>query len=375
MAAIFTPGLKVREHTVVLKDRRLPMEGEVLVSTGDVVSADQVVARTSLPGKVYPVNVANQLGVDPGRLRTFMKKSEGDPVSIDEVVAETPGLWGLFKSESRSIVTGTLESISTVTGQVIFQANPIPVEIDAYIEGRVVEVVEGEGCLVQSKACLIQGIFGLGGEVKAPLVMAVEDPTEVLDSGNLREDMAGQVIVGGSYITLGGLKRAAEIGVAGVVVGGFDYDDIKALLGYEVGVAITGGEKLGLTLVVTEGFGRIQMAPATFALLRSMTGKRASINGATQIRAGVIRPEVVVTYSADETPASRVEAEEPKGIALGDQVRGIRTPHFGRIGTVVGLPVSPTVLDTESRARVMEVEFETGETSIVPRANVEVIES
>ena len=334
-----------------------------------------MVARTSLPGKVYPVNVANQLGVDPGRLRTFMKKSEGDPVSIDEVVAETPGLWGLFKSESRSIVTGTLESISTVTGQVIFQANPIPVEIDAYIEGRVVEVVEGEGCLVQSKACLIQGIFGLGGEVKAPLVMAVEDPTEVLDSGNLREDMAGQVIVGGSYITLGGLKRAAEIGVAGVVVGGFDYDDIKALLGYEVGVAITGGEKLGLTLVVTEGFGRIQMAPATFALLRSMTGKRASINGATQIRAGVIRPEVVVTYSADETPASRVEAEEPKGIALGDQVRGIRTPHFGRIGTVVGLPVSPTVLDTESRARVMEVEFETGETSIVPRANVEVIES
>ena len=77
------------------------------------------------------------------------------------------------------------------------------------------------------------------------------------------------------------------------MTGGFDYDDIKALLGYEVGVAITGNEELGLTLVVTEGFGEIQMAPGTFALLKKHAGRRASINGATQIRAGVIRPEVV----------------------------------------------------------------------------------
>ena len=31
MAAVFTPGLKVTEHTIVVKDRRLPLEGEVLV--------------------------------------------------------------------------------------------------------------------------------------------------------------------------------------------------------------------------------------------------------------------------------------------------------------------------------------------------------
>jgi hypothetical protein len=374
MAAIFTPGLKVKERTMLLKDRRLPMEGEVMVKLGDSVEAGQIVARTQLPGKVFPINVANQLGVDPGQLRSYLSKSEGDQVVKDEIIAETKGLFGFFKSEARAIVSGTLESISTVTGQVIFQAEPIPVEIDAYINGKVVEVIEREGCVIQAVATLVQGIFGLGGEVRAPLRMAVSSPTDVLDADDIAVDFGGHVIVGGCYITLAGLKKAVEVGVAGIVVGGFDYDDIKELLGYEVGVAITGGEDLGLTLVVTEGFGRIQMAPATFALLKSKEGQQASINGATQIRAGVIRPEVVVTFDDVDVPRERVAPPEPKGITIGDQIRGIRTPFFGRIGTVVGLPVKPAVLDSESKARVMEVDFGDGETAILPRSNVEVIE-
>ena len=373
MAAIFTPGLKVTEHTVVLKDRRLPMEGEVMVEAGQMVRADQVVARTELPGKVYPVNIANQLGVDPGQLRTYMNKTEGEAVTQGEVIAETPGFFGLFKSTASSIVTGTIESISTITGQVIFQADPIPVEIDAYINGRVVEVIEGEGCVIQSQATLVQGIFGLGGEVKAPLRMVADHPTDVLDAGDLTFDMKGHVVVGGSYITLDGLRKAVEIGVAGVVVGGFDYDDIKELLGYEVGVAITGGEDLGLTLIVTEGFGHIEMAPATYALLKAKQGCRASINGATQIRAGVIRPEVVVTLDED-VPTEKFIYPEPKGIAPGDTVRGIRAPWFGRIGEVSGLPVDLTVMESETKVRVLEVAFDDGTKAILPRANVESID-
>ncbi len=373
MAAIFTPGLKVTEHTVVVKDRRLPIEGEVLVTVGQVVRADDVVARTDLPGKVYPINVANQLGVDPGRLVEAMKVKPGDAVTEGQLVAETPGILGFFKSEARAPVTGTIESVSTVTGQVIYQAAPIPVEVDAYIDGRVVEVIEGEGCVVQSAATLVQGIFGLGGEVKAELALAVEAPTDILDASAITESHRHKIVIGGAYVTIEGVKRAIEVGAAGIVTGGFDYDEIKDLLGYEVGVAITGGETLGLTLIVTEGFGNIQMAPATFELLTKKVGRRASINGATQIRAGVIRPEVVVTWDED-VAAERYTPPEPKGIALGDAVRGIRAPWFGRLGKVVGLPVEPIVLPTGSHARVMDVEFEDGTRASLPRANVEVIE-
>lgn len=379
MAAVFTPGLKVTEHTIVQKDRRLPMEGVVSVSVGDVVKANQVIARTDLPGKVYPVNIANKLGVDPGQLKANMLKEIGTHVEEGEIIAKTPGFFGLFKSEATAPVSGTIESVSAVTGQVIFQAHPIPVEIDAYINGVVVEVHQGEGCVVQAAATLVQGIFGLGGEVKADLMMGVTRPDQVLDVGDMRPEMAGHIVIGGAYVTIEALRRAVELGVTGIVTGGFDYDEIKELLGYEVGVAITGGEDLGLTLIVTEGFGQIQMAPASFELLRSKVGRRASINGATQIRAGVIRPEVVVTFDDEEVPAERVAPPEPQGLSPGDTVRGIRTPWFGRIGVVVDLPAQPAILETESKARVMVIEFRDGpdgkvERATLPRANVETIE-
>ena len=373
MAAIFTPGLKVTEHTIVVKDRRLPLEGEVLVEVGQKVKASDVVARTELPGKIFPVNVANQLAIDPGRLPGAMKKQIGEKVAKGEVVAESKSFFGLFSSTAEAPVSGTIESVSQVTGQVIYQADPIPVEIDAYIPGTVVEVIPGEGCVIQAAATLVQGIFGLGGEVKAPLIMGVQNPTDVLEAEHLRAEHAGHIVVGGAYVTIAAVERAVQLGVAGLVTGGFDYDEIKELLGYEVGVAITGGEDLGLTLIVTEGFGRIQMAPATFELLKAKVGKRASINGATQIRAGVIRPEVVVTFDED-VPADRFEPPEPEGIGIGDAVRGIRAPWFGRLGKVADLPVEPIVLGSGSKARVMLVEFDDGTTARLPRSNVEVIE-
>lgn len=374
MAAIFTPGLTVTEKHVIQKTRQLPLEGEVQVQVGDLVKADDAVARTELPGKVFPVNVANQLGVDPGRLQGHMLFKVGDKVVKDEPIAGTNGFYGFFKSEALAVTTGTIETISAVTGMVIIQADPVPVQMDAYINGRVVEVIPGEGCVVQAMATMVQGIFGLGGETKGVIAMAATSPDQVIGPEHLTPEHAGKVVIGGAFVTIEGLRRAVELGVAALVTGGFDYDEIKELLGYEVGVAITGGEDLGTTLVVTEGFGQIGMAPATFELLERREGMRASVNGATQIRAGVIRPEIIVTLDDVEVPTERVEPPEPKGIEIGDLVRGIRAPWFGRIGTVKDLPVQPIKVGSETTVRVLTVDFGDGEDSLLPRSNVERIE-
>ena len=145
-----------------------------------------------------------------------------------------------------------------MSGEVIFQAHPVPVEVDAYINGTVVDVHPNEGCVIQNRGTLIQGIFGLGGETKGELVMGCASPDAVLTANLITGDMAGKLVVGGAYLPADTVARAVQVGVAGILTGGFDYDDIKDLLGYEVGVAITGGEELGLTIVVTEGFGRIE---------------------------------------------------------------------------------------------------------------------
>src|SRR5262245_57783519 len=168
--------------------------------------------------------------------------------------------------------------------------------------------------------------------------------------------------------------RARELGVAAVVVGGFDDRDLRQLLGRDLGVAITGAEDLGLTLVLTEGFGRIRMAERTRRLLESHEGEQASVSGATQIRAGVMRPEIVIPR-ASAAAGERRSGPASLGIEVGSLLRIIREPYFGRIARVVELQSELQPLETEARVRVMTVEFADDHArAVVPRANVELIE-
>ncbi|TLY31867.1 MAG: hypothetical protein E6K57_07175 [Nitrospirae bacterium] len=377
MAHTYTPGLTVTPRTVVSKKRILPLSGTVLVEAGEAVTAATVVARAELPGKVHVVNLVNQLGILPEDLPDYMVTREGNRIQQGDVLAETKPFLKWFKTQVRSPITGTVETISTATGQVILREPPRPVELFAYLDGTVAEVLPGQGVQVETTCAFIQGIFGIGGETWGTLVMGVASPEEDVTAAHFTAAHAGKIVVGGAFVGAEALARARAVGVKGVVVGGMHDQDLRALLGYDLGVAITGTETVGFTLVLTEGFGRIPMARRTFELLRKLDGRKASISGATQIRAGVIRPEIIVPLAPDEQ-IQGIEAgqwgEARGGIKVGDPVRVIRAPFFGRIGQVVGLPSDLQMIPTESRVRVMEVQFTDGSRAVIPRANIEVIE-
>ena len=371
----YTPGLTVTEHTTVRRRRMLSLPGNVLVKTGEIVRANQAVARAELPGKVYPLNLANQIGVAPDEIHEYLIKKAGDPVRKDEVLAENKPLIKWLKTEVRSPVTGVVESASTVTGQVLLREPPRVLELLGYVDGRIVEVIPQQGVVVETDCSLVQGIFGIGGETRGEIVMAVTSPDEALTPRHLTPAMKAKVVVGGSFISSEAMARAKEVGVAGVVIGGIHDKDLRALLGYDLGVAITGTEQVGFTLILTEGFGSIPMAGKTFTLLSAHAGQQASISGATQIRAGVIRPEIVIPKQAGASGDHGIAATpQREGIKIGDQVRIIRDPLFGKIGEVASLPADLQKIPTESEVRVMEVRFGDGSKAVIPRTNIEVIE-
>ncbi|MBR35111.1 MAG: hypothetical protein CMH78_06550, partial [Nitrospinae bacterium] len=282
-----------------------------------------------------------------------------------------------------SPITGNIESISDITGQVLLREPPKPVQISAYIDGKVVRTVEKEGVVIETYATFIQGIFGIGGETTGELQIVVDSTDVIVKPEDLNETHKGKIIVCGSIIYYGAIKKALEVGVKGIVVGGIRDKDINELLGYDLGVAITGSEDINITLIITEGFGQIRMAQKTFDILKHREGSMASINGATQIRAGVVRPEIIIPYKKDETEKASETigegesptSEESGGIAIGDPIRIIRNPHFGKIGKVKALPSELRTIETEAKARVLEVEFSDGQTTVIPRANVEAIEA
>ncbi len=373
MAHSYTPGLKVTEKAILKKERRLPLKGEVLVKMGDFVKADDIVARTLLPGDVERLNLAGKLGVPPKEALSFLKVSIGDPIKKDQIIAESKGFFGLFKTTVISPIDGTVENYSDITGMLTLRKPPKKVEIDAYVNGKVVEVIANEGIVVQTPATFIQGIFGIGGEAKGELKLVAKSPDYVLTKEDITDDLKGKIVIGGSLITSEILEECVKKQVIGIVVGGIDDKDLKDFLGEEIGVAITGHEEKGITLIITEGFGKMTMAKKTFEILSKNDGKRASINGATQIRAGVMRPEVIVTY--DDLNIKFEEAKHDQlGMDINSLVRIIRQPYFGSIGRVVGLPSQLQKIETEAHVRVLEFEFEDGKKIILPRANVELIE-
>lgn len=370
MGAAYTPGLKVSERALIRKQRRLPLHGDVLVKVGDAVASTQIVARTDLPGKVYSLNAAGQLNVLEGDVPSLMRKKVGDAVKKGDLLAVSPGIFGFFKSQLYASIDGTIDAISDKTGRVMLREAPTPVAVRAYVDGVVTEIFPGEGCTVEALGVFCQGIFGLGGEVEGELKV-IASPDAELRPEMFDASVAGKVVAGGRLLTYEAYEAAARAGALAVITGGMHYRDIKRIVGHEIGVAITGTEPLKTTIVVTEGFGAIDMARATFELLSKHAGKKASANGATQIRAGVIRPEVIV---ATGTAAQDEKESEPPSLDLGSPVRIIRAPYFGLLGKVVELPVALTQLESETMVRVLVAELADGRRVTVPRANVEIIE-
>jgi hypothetical protein len=195
MGHAYTPGLKVTEKLLVKKRRILPLKGDVTVKAGDKVKPGDVVARTVLPGNVVPINVANKLGIPPEDIDVVMLKKPGDAVKAGEMIALSKTLF-IFKNPCHATIDGTIESVSSITGQVLQRGAPSPVEVKAYLDGEVVEVIPREGVVVQCMAAFVQGIFGIGGENSAPIQMAVPDPTVVLDEDLIKPEYAGKVIAG-----------------------------------------------------------------------------------------------------------------------------------------------------------------------------------
>ena len=389
MSQVYVPGLRREELCLVRKARRLPVKGRVLVERGERVSHDRVVASAEIKGAEFIVDVYKELHLlmpvfdqYPFR-RSHILKRVGDDVERDEVIAERRA-WGLIRTTCTSPVKGRIERIDISedpqprSALMHIRTPPVILEVDAYIPGIVSEILPGEGVVIETAAAFIQGTFGIGPETGGRLVVAPSAPGGVLRAAEVVEEYAGKVVVGGRSVELGALREAVAVGARAIIVGGIEEAVLVGFLGERPSV-ITGGEAAGLTLIAAEGFGGLTMLEKTFRLLRKFEGEMAFVNGATQMRAGVIRPEIIIPRGdIDVTEYGPLRRELykgfHKGVRIGDHVRIIREPYFGAMGRVVGLPQTPMTLESEVEAMVLEVETEEGVRLTVPRANTEVID-
>jgi hypothetical protein len=333
----------------------------------------RIIIREEFGKEEPPVSfdAAFELGVRPRELPKMMLVKVGQEVKRGAIIAKKGETAAFFTKTARAPISGVIAAINDQTGYVTIARPFKEVVVRAYLAGRVAEVLPERGCVVEAKAVRITGAFGLGRETFGPLRVLVDKPSDVLTADLIDESCAGQIIVGGSQATNEAMAKALAVGVKGVITGTAHYLNLTKSLGVRLGVGITGQEDIDMTVILMEGFGMLAMREQAFRALKQLEGREASINGATQIRAGAIRPEIIVPL--DDDVATSQPAVIDEDLAVGQRVRVINDPYFGAIGTIVALPRESRQIETEAVVPVAEVRLEGGETVTVPRKNVEIL--
>ncbi len=375
MSQAYTPGLLVSRSTELVKLRELPLPGEVLVQPGQKVRAADKVLRAMRPGELDIIRVADRLGIDPDDAVKGIKVKVGDQVRIGTLLCEVKTFFGWFTSKVESSVEGTVEFLTEVNAHIGIRGASSPIEVDAFIDGTVESVEPGKAVTIRSRGAMIQGIFGVGGERHGKVVAIVgKDDSEIgeQDLSAISSRVSGAVLIGGRSFSAAALRRAAALGAAAVVTGSIDSAVLAEFVGYQIGVSITGDEEVPFTLIITEGFGSLAISQRVVELARAIEGRAASVNGATQVRAGAMRPEVLCP---DEAPGAPASPQQQSRLGPGQRVRIIRLPNFGRFAKVVDLPHDPEQIPTGASVRVVRLELEgSGERVTVPRANIEIVD-
>ncbi len=353
------------------KELESPTDGVVEEISG---KSGRVVIREVFGKEEPPVDfdVAFDLGCKPRDLERFMVAKVGDEVKRGEVIAKKGEAAAYFLRNSKAPVSGVVTNVNYQNGFVTLARPFKEVVVKAYVRGKVGSIIPQRGAVIEVLAVRLAGIFGVGRERHGELKVLVDGPGDVLDEDRVTPECEGKILVGGSMATNAAIKKALEAGARGVIAGTASYLNVVQSLGVKLGVGITGQEDIAMTLILMEGFGHLDMRREAFEALKAMDGRLASINGATQIRAGAIRPEVVVPfpdYSGGFPEKEAIYEDLVKGL----NVRVINDPYFGLKGTVLELPREPQVIETECKTPVAVVQLEDGRAVTVPRANLEII--
>ncbi len=391
------PQPTIAANILLRRERRLPLPGEVLVRTGQRVEPGDLVAQSTLTAEPVPVDIAADLDMSPAAAAKRLVVNIGAQVQEGSPLAQKGGIGS---RTSRSPATGVFTSYDPATGIGMITTPDMPVSVQAHLKGIVTDIIAYYGAVIETPATLVRGIFGVGGEQHGVLKTVVAGNDEPLIPDMIDARVTYAIVQGGSDVTAAALHRMIELGARGVITGSIRADELAAFLGYPgtenrasgyaawrmgASTAASNGWDFpppppggaspvppDFVLVITEGFGSIPMCEKTFELLASHDGQEIAIDGATRLREGLARPEIIIPL-ARTTAIKWLEESGPK-LAVGTQVRLLSPDYIGQIAQVIGLPVGPRAAQSGVVAPVADVTLSGGRRLRVPTVDLEVLE-
>jgi hypothetical protein len=339
--------------TTIVRERLLPVSGQVVARLNQKVNAGDVVATGQMAREHALLDLARTFGISPDAADKMVKCKVGDKLAEGTVVAQRGGILGREVKVPRD---GKVVAVGG--GQILMEVGETSIELRAGIPGTVIQIIPDRGVVVQTVGALVQGIWGNGRMDMGLLTSLLEKPDDVLTTAHLDVSLRGSVILGGTCRDADTLRAAADLPVRGLILASLP----PALVPLAA--------QMRYPIVVVDALGVQPMDPVAYKLLTTNIKREVTLNAEVYDRYTGTRPEIIIPLPVtQETPVPR----EMDTFAPGQQVRMRRAPHAGEIGTLSNLKPGLTTLPSGLRAPAGEVRLETGEQVLVPLINLEIV--
>lgn len=339
--------------TTIVRERLLPVSGNVVVRIQQKVTAGEVVAETRWAREHALLDVARILGVSPVAADKLIKCQIDDKLVASAEIAVGRGL---FPRSVRAPREGRVVAVGG--GQVLMEVGEAKMELRAGLPGTVIQIIPNRGVVIQTSGGLVQGVWGNGRIDAGLLVNLMEGPDTVLVPGRVDVSLRGSIILGGIIKNVETLQALAELPARGLIAS-------SILPGL-----ISKAREMRFPILVTDGIGTLPMNSAAYKLLSTNAKREVALNAETYDRYTGARPEVFIPLPTSSEPPMPNEVES---FAPGSQVRMRRPPAMGMLGSIVSIKPGLTTLPSGLRAQAAEVKLENDETVIVPLVNMEVV--
>jgi hypothetical protein len=232
----------------------------------------------------YVISLHDKLGVKPRFITTYMHKRKGDYITNGEILAAKN--WSKYDHLIHSPVTGTITDVDNVKGNVTIQYQRKNLKLYSGLTAKVISIAKNRFVELEYEGKTLSGSIGFGKMADGPVVW--------FDSFVEAELKPGFIAIFPFALSLAQLKIIERNKLAGIIVPSLSEKDIVSLLSYELGVGITGDEALPFSIILSQGFGQLSFDKEIASALKDCTGKHGVMLPATQIRAGVVRPSLII---------------------------------------------------------------------------------
>lgn len=344
--------------TTLRRECMLPEDviGNVLATEGQRVENNSIVARGKRASQNYILEAAKLLRLrKPEQLEKHLSAEPESYVQVGELLARRGG----------RRVTSPVEGVfvGVFDGRIIIKETPQEVDLVAGMAGRVVEVREGRGVVIETGGAVLQGVWGNNRRAIGPLRMEPNDGMEFIEGDRINTEWNNAIVVTRRPLSIAGLVIMETQNIAGVIAPSMDATLLDVAFSSQ------------RAILLTEGFGQMNMSNVVLNMLTELVqanpNAQTTMDAVTPSAVNSRRPDVLITVPLKEMAAAPSLLKPSDGMSKGSRVRITRAPYNGQVATVRDLPRLPVALENGLAVRCAIVELAGGEQVPVPIANLE----